>query len=277
MRPTRQVMLTPSVQHMYADLTIHLGNSKYMCVGIIDEEPVIRFHDLGVTNAAGEYYRCVDLTLGQWLELVDIAPKVLPIAAALGDHDYAGQDVNVNGAEGEPLIEGVESLAGLDKVNLHLGRNVHILLKPYSKYLHVRRMFLASEDCDDYSVPHEQFMLTHTKEGVVMYFEQWHTVLKYIPLVHHVLGIDTEQMFSCKQKHARGFNGDIRECIICNPNGHRHWESIRKAKEEEEKETAKTLTVQTVLAGEGSREDITEEEEIALAQGNKRRKKHHRL
>lgn len=301
----RQAMLTPSVQHIFADVLFKIGVGKYLCLGTVNGETVIRLHDLTHLDDRGKPYRFIDLSLHQWISFLAHAHEVLPAAQALTDHAYLQHDRE---EDGSGMGEGIGQIDIAPDSKIHLGRNVHIVVKPNSMHMHFRQYFLVKEECEDFSVPHSEFRITPTKVGIVISFAEFSKILACIPYVNTILG--NPDTTTCAEKHAKGRNGTEYECCDCNPNGFPHWLSMRRqieadaAKRRQEKlkieaaelkehgeevaveipkqrKTQQTRKEEAKVKGEeggdGGEEEEEEEEDYLLSQGAKKKKRYHKM
>ena len=182
------------VQHIYADVLLKIGDSKYLCISYMEEDQRVRLHDLGNVDKDGKHYRYVDMDVQQWTDFIVNAPRVL-------------QDVPTRSTP----------------MNIHIGDNIHIDVKPYSNYIHVRRFFLAPEDRAVSGRTHADVQLTPTRRGIVFTIPEWQMLLELLPLVDKILDDDVCQHGEeCTDKHVRtGTNPN--ECAHCNPNFYQVW------------------------------------------------------
>ena len=278
-------MLTPSVQHMYADFMFCLGGCKYLCMGILNGEPLLRLHDLAHTDQTGRYYRYVNMNVQQWAELVHVAKDIIPATLKLAEHNYSQASMYMEDGDDETGYsqggEGVSKTPSPAELKVHLGKNLHIVSKPSSQYIHVRRYFLTDEENPLRNISHNDFVLFPTKEGIVFTFEEWAKLQQLFNLVNTILG--DPPMETCQQKHCQGFNGEKKECSHCNPNGYEYWQALaKKKKNKKERKHVETSQAEEYVIQvddeeqeeeEEEEEKEEEEQEMILKQGKQKRKR----
>lgn len=239
-RRKREVMLTPLVQHTFADAMLNLGNGKFLCVGIVNGKPLIRFHDLSTKNNEGRYYRFVNLNIEQWADFIVDAPHVRAALQTITDHSYNDSSLEIDPADEQIREPGVRPTCTGATLQIHLGHNVHIVGRPNSKFINIRRYFLTPEDSVDLSVSHDEFCLTPTKDGVVLSFEEWDKLIHFLPLVESLIG-DCSDFVRCKVKHSNGQSNQA-ECQHCNPNGWQYWLNVKKLQDQTNQPRGKKTT-----------------------------------
>ena len=262
----RQVMVTPMVERMYADVMLSLGNGKYLCMGIINGKPLMRFHDLTHTDNEGRPYRYVNLNIKQWLDFLANAPHIMGAIQTISDHSYLRSENHFDLVDVEARENGVYPTCAGSTLKIHLGKNVHIVCKPGAKYIHIRRYFLAPEDCADLSVPHDEFQLTPTKDGIVLTFAEWNKLMDFIPLTQLILG-DCKELSRCKDYHERERVNPL-ECDHCNPNGYSYWLSIKT--QAEEKLRQKEVEEESILLQQ-QKDETVDAEDIDQSQASKQK------
>jgi len=238
-------MVTPSLQMVYADYAVGLGDMHYVCLGNdVNDVQVIRLHDLNHTDGEGKYYRFVNMTLQQWLDLADIAPHVIEAIKALEDHDYSDQGFEDDWSETHNY-----PLDPTQEQKLHIGGNVFIHFKLGSEYIQVRVNFLPSTEGVDFSGEPDQFNVVPTRSGVCYKFAHWRKLVSEIPVINGLLKLQGP-LQTCKAKHSSGENTiPVNECNHCNPNGYTYWlnekEKQNQAGETEGTEQGNTEVHQT--------------------------------
>ena len=217
-------MISPyNFQHVEADILLNLGGRKYLVLGVPNGKPTIRLHDCGFTDNKGKYSRFVNFDFQQWCDFVSLSESVLPALMKLVDHTYAQNIDNVSLEEPESHYDSevFRNKSPSTETKFHVGKNLHVVGKPPSKYLHVRRYFLSEENALDRSLNHVDFELTPTKQGVVLTLDEWKKLLYFIPLVQTIM-FPEKSVETCFSKHIVQHTL-INECPHCNPNGYVYW------------------------------------------------------
>ena len=217
-------MVSPfNFHHVEADILMNLGGEKYLILGLPNGIPVVRIHDCSYTDKEGKYSRFATFDFQQWCDFATSAASILPSIRTLRDDECvqnAGRG-NYAGSTSNYENESFKSTRPSTDIKFHLGKNLHVVGKPHSKYLHVRRYFLSEENALDRSLHHTDFELTPTKQGVVLSFEEWAKLLSFIPLVRTIM-FPGNPFHSCFSKHLTE-ETLINECEHCNPNGYMFW------------------------------------------------------